>query len=574
LNWLNNLNIVQKLAILMAIVVISLALVGYTGYHYLSQTNNDMDTMYTDRLLPIEFLNDSRAHSRAIQMDVFHLMITTDDKMNAKLKQDIDSRTAAVDKDLEEYEKTNLDPFEVEKLKDLREHIKKYRDGRKAVLELSIQNKNAEAYQLYLQSVDGFAEKFNDDLIALAKYNATVADKINKESKNQAASAYKIFLGVIFGGIFLVVLLGWLIAKNISTVMRAAVDHLREMTNGDFSIDVPEQQMKAKDEGGELSRAFDKMNRRMRQTIRDISSSAEYLSASSEELNAVAQDNSSTMRQVAASTQEISAGLESVSASSEEITASSENMAANINQVAQTAQDGTQIAKSVELQAMELQQNAKSSSAVAHTLYDGMNARVTKAIEDAKIVNEISTMAASIASIAGQTNLLALNAAIEAARAGEQGRGFAVVAEEVRKLAEESAKAVGGIQELTGKVQAAIEVLVAGGNDLLQFIDGTVKKDYAAFVDVGEQYKKDADSFLSVTTGIGSMMKQVVQEVGEVNRAIESVASTVSQSANGAEEIAKGTADASQTMESVKASADALSQTAVKLTNLVAQFKI
>jgi methyl-accepting chemotaxis protein len=99
----------------------------------------------SDRLLPIQSLNDSRAHSRAILMDVFQLMIITDEKVNAKLKQDINKQAAAVNKDLEEYEKTKLDPYEVEKLKDLHENLTKYREGRKAVMELALQNKNVEA---------------------------------------------------------------------------------------------------------------------------------------------------------------------------------------------------------------------------------------------------------------------------------------------------------------------------------------------------------------------------------------------------------------------------------------------
>jgi len=571
---LKNLKVANKLLVLIIIGVVSLVAIGLTGYYYLMEANESMNKMYSKDLLAVQWMMDSQAQSRIAQADTFELMLTSDEQRKVKIKEDIDIRAKQVSEDMANYEKNKLNAFETKILAELLGNLQKYRESRRETVELAMQNKKSEAYNLFDKEVRLYAEAYLKNAHELSEYNIKEASESNKANQQNFIRAKKIFIGIIVAFVIILLLIGWLISRLILNPLKAVTDQLGVMAEGVFSKEIPAEFLQLQDEFGTLSKASSKMQHNMQGLIQQVVKASQQLANTSRELTSIAQENSSTMHKVASATEGISAGLQNVSASSEEITASAENMGANISEVSEVAQNGAEMARDIEQQAVTLQKNAHHSRQSTDAIYEGINVRMTRAISDAKIVNEISTMASAIAAIAGQTNLLALNAAIEAARAGEQGRGFAVVAEEVRKLAEESARTVNEIQGLTQQVQSAIEVLVAGSNDLLGFIDGTVKQDYITFVGVGEQYKKDADSFLAITNNIGGMMKQVVQEVDEVNRAIESVSATISHSATGAEGIARGTSEVSQSIDAIKGSADELSVVTSNLNDIVANFKV
>jgi methyl-accepting chemotaxis protein len=134
-------------------------------------------------------------------------------------------------------------------------------------------------------------------------------------------------------------------------------------------------------------------------------------------------------------------------------------------------------------------------------------------------MDEINSFLEVIAGIAEQTNLLSLNAAIEAARAGEQGKGFAVVAFEVRKLADQSVKSAGMINNIIGDIKnrskVALQEVKAGdvaakiGEDIVKKVISSFDNIRMSFNEIDESVEKEQKAIEKTSL----LFKQVRMEV-------------------------------------------------------------
>ncbi|WP_371375562.1 methyl-accepting chemotaxis protein [Sporomusa aerivorans] len=334
MNVLKNLKVSAKLFVLIIIAAGSLFVVGFTGYYYLAQSNDSIKEMYTDRLLPVQWLNENRNHARAIQSDIFDLMLTTDNNENKKLLDDIDRRAKTFNDNLARYEKGKLTAFETEHLKKLHASLDKYRESRAAVIQLSMQNKNAEAYQLYNQSTRSYLEDFSQDLNKLAEYNAAVAAEIDLKNQTRFQTAIILFITIICAGVALVVLLGWIIARGVTAPLKAAVGQLGMLAEGDFSQAVPREILEQKDEFGTFARALDTMQSNMRDLIRQLSQTSEQLAASAEEMSASAEQSAQAATQVAVTITEVAGGAEQQAQAIENTSSTVGKMSAGIQHAA------------------------------------------------------------------------------------------------------------------------------------------------------------------------------------------------------------------------------------------------
>ena len=188
------------------------------------------------------------------------------------------------------------------------------------------------------------------------------------------------------------------------------------------------------------------------------------------DINAAVAQLSETLRSVAQSTNAIDTGTREISQSSDDLSkrteqqaASLEETAAALDQITVNVSNSSKRADEARAVAVQANTSAAQSGKVVANAVDAI-----QRIEESS--KRISSIIGVIDEIAFQTNLLALNAGVEAARAGEAGRGFAVVAQEVRELAQRSAKAAKEIKDListsTNEVEGGVKLVRETGESL------------------------------------------------------------------------------------------------------------
>jgi methyl-accepting chemotaxis protein len=344
-------------------------------------------------------------------------------------------------------------------------------------------------------------------------------------------------------GILMLVILSWFIAVSIARPLTQLSDGMHQAAaSGDLSraIDVGSGA-----EIGAIARAFNALQQKFGEIIRDISSSSQQVLAASEQLtNSIQRIEQSSTRQsdAAASTastiEEVSQSIASTTSSLQQLTG-----------IAGSSQQLTLEGRSVVAQASsEMSRIAQSISGTAQAV-DQLGEESLR----------ISDIVAVIREIADQTNLLALNAAIEAARAGESGRGFAVVADEVRKLAERTAQSTGQITSMIGSIQSRTEQAVKE--------IGLVSSMALNGVTLAE---KAGDSVTSISGSVG----EVSQIVADIARAAEEQHTASASISGHIEDISRQAFENTSAIRDVAQAAQSLEAMAENMRGSIARFHV
>lgn len=358
-------------------------------------------------------------------------------------------------------------------------------------------------------------------------------------------------------------------AKKASSHLTTIIDKI-EKNQGDLTERI---NVKTKDEVGQLVNGVNSFIAQLQgimQKIREESANmnelVENITSGIEDSNDNASSVSAAMQQLSASMEEVSATLDQITTGAQEVLDASRNMNAK-------AEEGAGYVNSVKEHAETIRKETMQSKESTIRMIDDIRGLLERAIENSRSVEKINSLTGDILSISSQTNLLALNASIEAARAGEAGRGFAVVAEEIRVLADNSRDTANNIQGISGLVTQAVEELSRNADEMLRFIDGTVLADYDKFVDVANQYHKDADVMDGFFQDFKAQSEDLTGTMSQMTEGIDGINIAVDESAQGVTVAAQNTSQLVDALGVIKTEADSNREISRQLQGEVKRFK-
>jgi methyl-accepting chemotaxis protein len=385
----------------------------------------------------------------------------------------------------------------------LKGNIEQWRPLQQQVIALVKAGSPEESQALLINKETPTWRAVRDDLLEIGKTAeaAARADRTALVVGLQNARTLAITLGglsvVIVAAI--IVFIGRSIYRQVGGEPTAAAAALKRIAQGDLT----EALQVLPGDSGSIVATMRTMQSQIRQLIADTAASANAVVVESEAILA----DASRLAQTA---EEQSAATSAIAAAVEEFTVSIGVMSENANDAGTLSNESKQ-------QARDGLDTVSNATGIIQHLSAEMSDAATTMEELSGRVSSITGIVKTIRDIADQTNLLALNAAIEAARAGEAGRGFAVVADEVRKLAELTAKST---QEISG------------------IVDGVRQANDTAFATISRA-KAQAQEGGGCTKDIRAAVVHMDAASTRVSEAIETIATSLREQSATSTDIAK-----------------------------------
>jgi methyl-accepting chemotaxis protein len=529
--WARDRPVAVKVLSAVLLGVLALTLVGICGVRSLQTVDSHAAALYEHAVVPYGQLADLRDMEGDTRVAIRDYGLATDAKQRSAIRGAVTEADTQLDADIKDYLSTGGTQLGARRqlMTTFRARLETLRNIRDTKLFPAIDRGDIVGARALmagdLATANEDMSQPMDDLLTAENAAAKAQDMASNKTYH---SARRLLLLLLVIGAVSATGLGLLVSRSISGPVRGVMEVLDRLGRADLTGQV---EVGSNDEIGRMGVALNSAITTLRNTVETLARNAASVAGSSQNVTAISHDIGSSAEQVSAQSGVVASAAEQINSNVQTVASGAEEMGASIREISKNAHDAAGVA-------------AQAVQAAEKT-----NTTVAKLGESS---TEISNVIKVINSIAGQTNLLALNATIEAARAGEAGKGFAVVANEVKELAQETARA-------TEDISRRIETIQADSADAV-----------GAIGEIGVVIARISD----YTTIIAAAVEEQTATTSEMARSVAEAATGSGQIAESIHGVADAAATTTAAVQENNRVADELAGISAELTDLVAQFKV
>ncbi len=365
-------------------------------------------------------------------------------------------------------------------------------------------------------------------------------------------------------------IVGILVAGGIQANMSRFSKTFGEVAKGDLTVTV---EAKSRDEFQNLADSATNMIANTKNLVNKVTDATNELEKSAGSVEEVSEAINDCSQDITQAIEEIHEGIGRQSENALECVSRTDilsNELQEVNRVIEKVEALVGENENMISQGMEYVQLLGERAHTTTKITSEVGSSIESLKEEYKIIN---SFVETITSISEQTNLLSLNASIEAARAGDAGRGFAVVAEEIRKLADDSAKAAGEIRHNVSHIMGQTESSVQNAQQAQKMVDlqtEAVEQVIQVFGDMRKQMNTLAGGLKEIVTS----MEKADAERSDTVQGVQNISNIIEETADRAEKVKDIAGRLLANVENLNRTADVLGDNMQELKSEISVFKI
>lgn len=541
---MKNITVAARLGIGFSVVILLLLVVAAIGISRLSILNEDV-VVIEKKVEMVSLSNDIIQKTFQIGISLRNMMLAENADDVRKQKTQVLEHRAAIMKDVEKLWPLVVDPNARQILEKAKAERARYIDGQDKLISL-IEAGTLEDARTYLnKELRPILRRYQEALREFNQYQNEQVIQAGNSAHEHNTSARILTLVVVALALAVSVALALWVIRSVTGPLGGEPDAAREVieriAQGDLTGNIPVRN----GDKSSLMVSTQRMQNNLRRMLADLRDNADGVASAAQEM-------ASASSQVAVATSRQSEAASSMAAAVEEMTVS-------ISQVSDSAREAHGVTSQTGGLSQEGSRAIEDTVAEMQRISTTVDAASRNIREMGEHSERISSIVGVIKDVADQTNLLALNAAIEAARAGEQGRGFAVVADEVRKLAERTAKATTEISEMIVAVQGSVHQAVA-----------TMEQTVSRVEDGVSLARRTSESIVAINEGA----QRVLGTVSDISDALREQSVASNDIATNVENIAQMSEENSSAIRSAADTAAHLEKLAADTRSAIATFRL